>query len=114
MADKELTPSEAYTGVTLTRIADYLQIIASVMKDNYVLAKDLATQQTEHNAEQRRILTEDLAFRREQSVKAEQEKEMFLKMMFGGAQPQPAPPGDKGQAFPPTGRARRPRHTEPA
>lgn len=56
----------------------------------------------------------DLEFRREQAIKADQEKEMFLKMMFGGSQPQQAPPGDKGQAFPPTGRARRPRHTEPA
>jgi hypothetical protein len=57
----------------IARIADALEASTAILKENSQLCR------------------EDLEFRREQAAKADAEKEMFLKMFMGGAQPQPAP-----------------------
>jgi hypothetical protein len=98
------------------RIADALEALVRHADANYLLTKVIAEEQKAHYEETQRILTEELSFRREQAAKSEQQQATFLQMFLGAAQPQPvqpSPPHDAGQAFPPTARARRPRHTEP-
>jgi len=73
-----------------SRIATALEALVRHADANYLLAKQMAEEQKAHNAEQRRILTEDLQFRREQAEKSEQQQAMILRMFLGG--PGPAPP----------------------
>lgn len=78
-----------------TRIADALEAVLKHANED----RDL---QMRNEEEKKTILREDLAFRREQAVRADAEKEMFLKLMFGGAIPgqtATAPPADQGEGI---------------
>src|ERR1035441_8454984 len=50
----------------VSRIANALESLANISAANYDLAEKIANEQTSHNAETQRILTEDLAFRHHQ------------------------------------------------
>ena len=75
----------------VSRIANALEALANISAANYDLAEKIANEQTSHNAETQRILTEDLAFRREQAEKSEQQQATFLQMFLGAAQPHATP-----------------------
>jgi hypothetical protein len=75
----------------VTRVAEALEALVRHAEANHQLTNAALTEQMKHNEETRQILMEDLTFRREQAQKADGEKEMFLKMMFGGAIPGGAP-----------------------
>lgn len=74
--------------------------------------------------ENQKLCREDLAFRREQAEKSEQQQAMILKMFMGPGPTQPRSSRtseilpsqrgtERGTEILPSQRARRPRHTEP-
>src|ERR1035441_7686869 len=75
----------------VSRIANALESLANISAPNHDPPEKIANEQTSHNAETQRILTEDLAFRREQAEKSEQQQATFLEMFLGAAQPKRSP-----------------------
>jgi hypothetical protein len=93
----------------IARIAEALESLQAVAETNCQLAKNLAEETVRHNLHSEQILQEDLAFRREQAAKAEQQQALFLRMFIGQAQPG----AGKELETPISGTVpRRPRHTQ--
>jgi len=88
----------------LTRIGNLLEALRDYQAEALKMAQAGIDQR-----ENAQLCREDIEFRREMAKKGDAEKDMFLKLMFGGQVPgaQPAPPD--GQPIETITR-RRPRH----